>query len=121
MLYELTERDELLSIISDQHKDVYGMRPRGIYNDLPYKELVKVADSLNEQVKQAIADDERAEAAAILRFVAKLDEFRSLGAADEATAYRWYLQAEDLLDEMTDYVEYKFGLPYGYLSERFGE
>ena len=45
---DLTEREQLLTYISDCYKDVYGCRPRGIYNDYSVEELRSTLDRLVE-------------------------------------------------------------------------
>ena len=45
---ELTEREQLLTYISDVHKDAYGFRPRGSYSDYSVVELRAELDSLCE-------------------------------------------------------------------------
>ena len=36
---QLTEREQLLTYISDVHKDAYGFRPRGSYDNYSVVEL----------------------------------------------------------------------------------
>lgn len=119
MLYELDERSELLEIICDQHKDVYGFKPRGASYErlaaMTYEQLRAEADELNVLVQRSIEEDKAREAAAVTKFKARVAETLELGAADEATAIRWIMSAENA--DSTDELEYSLGLPYGYLNK----
>lgn len=55
----LEDFNDLAGVYSDLHKDVYGVRPRGVFNNITYSELVKKFDSLVkvfEVEKEAIAE-----------------------------------------------------------------
>ena len=43
---ELSEKEQLLTYISDVHKDAYGFRPRGDWTDWTVPELKKELDRL---------------------------------------------------------------------------
>ena len=49
---EMEQKAELLTFISDLHKDVWGSRPRGLYDDLPLDELKKVHSALCDQYEE---------------------------------------------------------------------
>ena len=49
---DLSERDQLLTYISDTHKDAYGFRPRGLYNDMSVQELKVELDRLYEAASE---------------------------------------------------------------------
>lgn len=107
---------EILGIISDLHKDVFGFRPSfEQYNNWSYRELVEVRDNLQMDVIDAIENEKKQQEYSVSRFEKMVEEAMELGASDRATAIRWVLQAEDVLTEDIEYAEYHFGLPYGYL------
>ena len=56
---ELSEKEQLLTYISDVHKDARGFRPRGMYNDYSVPELKKVLDDLSEEAHQEALRIER--------------------------------------------------------------
>ena len=58
---ELSEKEQLLTYISDVHKDARGFRPRGMYNDYSVPELKKVLDDLSEEAHQEALRIERME------------------------------------------------------------
>lgn len=118
-----TEREELLSYISDAHKDAYGFRPRGIYNELTIEQLRVEADRLSEAVADAIREQEAAQAAAAVIFEARIATLIEMGAGDRATAIRWDKQSyeDDYILEDESYYEYKNGLQYGYFRRQAEE
>lgn len=120
MLYELDERSELLEIIVSQHKDVYGFKPRGASYErlaaMTYEQLRAEADELNVLVAESIEQDKMRENAAVTVFKSRVADLIETGAADEATAIRWIMSAEDA--DTTEELEYSLGLPYGYLNKK---
>lgn len=117
-MYELDQRAELLEIIVNQHKDIYGFKPRGDafarYAAMTYEQLVKVADEFEIAVVAAINEDKERENRAVVKFEQLIVDTIELGAKDRQTAIDWILQAEDVDD--LGYLEYKFGLPYNYFK-----
>jgi hypothetical protein len=55
----LSPRDNLISLISDLHKDLCGFRPRGLYNweGMDIDDLGEEADYLEFQLRQAMEAD----------------------------------------------------------------
>ena len=49
---ELSEKEQLLTYISDVHKDAYGFRPRGTYNGMSVQELKVELDRLSEAASE---------------------------------------------------------------------
>jgi hypothetical protein len=124
MFTQLSQKDELIEIIVNQYKSAYGFKPRGSaytrLTEMSYTELQKEAEYLDGEVERSIQEEKSREALAVAAFEAKIADAMGLGAADEATAYRWLLQAEDLVGEPDEgYIEYNLGLPYGYLKGKF--
>jgi hypothetical protein len=66
-----------------------------------------------------IHDNERIrleeEAAAVVRFEARVASIIELGARDRAMALRWIHEAEDT-DGDDEYLCYRVGVPYGYIK-----
>lgn len=113
-------KQELLSIISDMHKDAYGIRPHGMdYCDMTEEELNLECDTLHEAVLESIAEEDSIQKGAIVRFEKKILELIETGAGDRATAIRWLQEAEE--DEQcigdSDYFCYINNLPYKYFKE----
>lgn len=114
---ELTVREQLLTTISDVHKDVYGFRFRGNTDHMSDADL---ENFLNELAADAEADairEREQEQEAAVRFEELVAEMISLGATDRETALRWLMDA----DEDSHYVEcdpyymnYRYGIPVNY-------
>ena len=61
---DYTEQEQLLTYISDVHKDAYGFRPRGQYDDWSVEdlkvELDRLVDYANEVYEQEQIEAEKA-------------------------------------------------------------
>jgi hypothetical protein len=112
---DLSEREQLLSIYSDMHKDVYGCRRYP--SEMTLEELKQALVRLEEDVVEEIAHQKEREARAIKDFEALISNTIKNGAIDRQNAIEWLRQAE--ADEWYDdgYFEYSNGLPYGYLAK----
>lgn len=106
--------------VSDLHKDAYGFRPSSYFWSLwmsaTADEKQTMWDDLLVALEQSIREEKDRHAAAELRFAEMIEKNIALGAADEQTAVRWILEAEELSDvDMmygSDYVAHLFDLPY---------
>ena len=113
---ELSEKEQLLTYISDVHKDARGFRPRGIYNDYSVPELKKVLDDLSEEAHQEALRIERMETENWKELKKHLSGLVDMGAKNFKQALAWDIQAEDCEHEgWTDYgfYCYKKGIAYG--------
>lgn len=107
-------------IVSDLHKDAYGFRPSSYFWSQwmagTDDEKQALWDNLLIALERSIQEEKDAHAAAELRFAEMIRKNIALGAADELTAVRWILDAEELSDvDMmygSDYVAFLFDLPY---------
>ena len=73
-----TERDDLLSYISDTYKSLYGIRPRGDTSGMTIEDLRTQADSLQEEVLAGI------------KLMKVLEERTRRNKADHRRAMRYY-------------------------------
>jgi len=106
--------------VSDLHKDARGFRPTEYF----WEEWTQCGDdnrqamwdSLCQELEDTMAAERDAYARAELEFHQRVQGAMLLGAADELTAIRWILEAEQLteydLAYGSDYVAFHFGLPY---------
>ena len=109
----MTNREDLISYISDAHKDLYGSRPRGFYDfaSMTEDELEKLGQDLSDFISVEIDEDRRREARAMVEFEKLIEKMMELGAADRMTAIRWIAEGTD--DEKdVDYICWTLGLPY---------
>ena len=107
------------NLYSDLHKDARGVRPGNAgYNywtSLTPAEKQVQWDGLIREMNQRIDDEQAEEQLAIGRFEAQVQKWIEIGAKTREDAIRWFHQAEDTNGD-GDYLCYRLGLPYGYVS-----
>ena len=109
----MTERDELLQIISDMNKDINGVRPSlAPFNSMSETELKAEIERLQPMVDEAVAHEQMIDAVCITRFNDEVATFIQQGAANRSTAIRWMLQAQgyDETPEDADFICYNNGI-----------
>ena len=117
---ELTLREQLLSTISDLHKDVYGVRWRGDASGMSDADLQSFLDSLGESMEREIEYQRQADIEAVEQFEARIVEVIAMGAGDRETALRWIIDAHFDEDAATHiehdsyYFNYEMHLPTNY-------
>lgn len=114
-MFEVTERDELLGLISDMHKDVYGFRPRHDMSGCTIADLRQEVADLQARIDVLVVEDRERQAQAILDFESRVDQIIATGAGDRETAVRWLLDGCDFPGD-SDFLEYQYDLPYGYIQ-----
>ena len=103
---QLTEREQLLTYISDVHKDAYGFRPRGSYDNYSVVELKDELDRLCEIAEEEYKRQQELEAEAYEALKKHLAELVNIGAKDFKEALAWDIEAEEC--EYEGYVDYGF-------------
>ena len=103
---QLTEREQLLTYISDVHKDAYGFRPRGSYDNYSVVELKAELDRLCEIAEEEYKRQQELEAEAYKALHKHLADLVSIGARDFKQALAWDIQAEDC--EHDGFIDYGF-------------
>ena len=109
----MTERDELLQIISNMGKDINGVRPSlAPFNSMSETELKAEIERLQPLVDEAVAHEQMIDAVCITRFNDEVATFIQQGAANRSTAIRWMLQAQgyDETPEDADFICYNNGI-----------
>lgn len=113
-MFEMSQREEMISILSDMSKDAYGFRMRKDYSSYTETDLREEMEFLQIQVNAQIEIDRANEEDAIARFESFIAKMMTDYGIDRATAVRWDMQAEDYEPwEIERYVWSK-GLPYTY-------
>lgn len=85
-----TERNDLLNIMSDMHKDAYGFRPRHInYDAFTDAELEAECDSYQEVMEKNESLEAKRLEADLETFEALINKTIALGAGNRKTALRW--------------------------------
>jgi hypothetical protein len=94
-----TEKEELLGLASDLHKDAYGMRSRGLYNEYSVEDLKEVLNKLSEIVSEQIEVEKYQEVADLVKFNELIEKTIELGASDRETAIKWIIESEELIED----------------------
>lgn len=113
---DLSEKDQLLSIYSDMHKDVYGCRHYP--SELTLEELKQALERLDEAMANEIEAQKERENIAIEDFEALIANTIKHGAINRENAIEWLRKAEGDDGYDDGYYEYSNSLPYGYLAEK---
>ena len=115
-MFSMTNRDDLLSIISDMGKEIHGVRPSlAPFTSHTESELCAEIERLQPLVDEAVEAEKQADAMSIARFNDEIGTFLQSGATNRTTAIRWMLQAQgyDESPESADYICYNNGInPY---------
>ena len=102
---QLSEREQLLTYISDAHKDAYGFRPRGQYgDDWSVEELRVELDRLCDYANEVYEQEQAAAEEAADEFDALVANTIASGAANREQAIRWLVEAEDVGHDMEFFV-----------------
>lgn len=108
-------------LFSDLYKDVNGFRPRGhrFYMDSTTdEERQEIWNATIEELDVVMNREREWKKEAIAKFETRIDQLIKIGAKTRETAIRWIREAQDEIDQMygDEYLEYSFGLPYGYIK-----
>lgn len=101
---QLSEKEQLLCYISDEHKSAYGFRPRGQYDDWSVEDLRAELDRLNEYANEVYEQEQKQEELCADKFEVLLADTIASGAKDRATALRWLVEAADVGYDMEHFV-----------------
>ena len=103
---ELSEKEQLLTYISDVHKDAYGFRPRGDWTDWSVVELRAELDRLHEAAEEAYKQQQALEAENYKALHKHFADLVNMGAKNFKQALAWDIQAEEC--EYEGYIDYGF-------------
>ena len=112
------------NIVSDLHKDAYGCRPGEYFwsswtSSSDAKKQV-IWDNLIADLDREMEREREAQAAAIVSFEKRiLDTMSVVVSADRGDVIRYFADMEDCNDDL-EYLEYRMGIPYGYITKEFG-
>lgn len=116
---DLSERDQLLTYISDTHKDAYGFRPRGDYSEMSVQELKDWLDRLYVDASEEAERIQNLEEKSWKELKSHLANLVDMGAKDFRQALDWDMQAEDCLHNgWKDYGFYCYNKRIAYSKER---
>ena len=93
---DLNTRHNILSFISDTHKEAYGFRPRGYdWDAYSIKELEALADNLAQEAEAEAYRVEAEATEAYQGFERAIASTVEAGAGNRATAIKWLYDAEE--------------------------
>ena len=116
---DLSEKEQLLTYISDTHKDAYGFRPRGLYNDMSVPQLKVELDRLCEAASEEADRIHNQEKRSWLALKSHYANLVDMGAKDFRQALHWDMQAEDCVHEgFKDFGFYCYHKRVSYSKER---
>jgi phage-related minor tail protein len=114
---EMSELEQLACEFSDFYKEAHGFRPRHVdTTSWTVEQFHSEFEELARVCKQNAEFRKEAEAAAAVRFEARIADLIASGAGDRATAIRWVAEAEEVHGDM-DYLCFLLGLDYGYFRQ----
>ena len=113
---ELSPLEQASWTYSDFFKEAYGFRPHLDTSSWTLEEFDMAFEELSKVCKENAAMRHAQEAAAVVRFEARIVDLIAIGAKDRTTAIRWIAEAEDCGSDMS-YLCFCLGLPYQYLLE----
>ena len=106
-------RNEMAAVFRDIYKDAYGIRPRFSTADWTIEDFEREFVSLQETIDYNYKIEKEAEQVSIKDFERFLSNSMSKNGIDRITALRWVIDGEYDIG----YVEYQYGLPYGYIEK----
>jgi hypothetical protein len=113
---EMTTLEQYACTYWDMYKDAHGIRPRGIdTSSWTEEDFLKEFEYLGQVIDREEVLRKESEAAAVVRFEARVASIQEMGAKDRAMALRWIHEAEGS-DGDDEYLCYCVGLPYGYFK-----
>lgn len=105
--------------VSDLHKDAYGFRPSqsfwATFAASNGDQKQAIWDDLIETLEASVARERTQEAKAIEAFERRVFELRGLGAKSFGMAISWLHQAYETEGD-DEFLEFKLGLPFGYIK-----
>ena len=106
-------RNEMAAVFRDVYKDAYGVRPRFSTADWSIEDFEREFVSLQETIDYNYKIEKEAEQVSIKDFERFVSNSMSKNGIDRITALRWIIDGEYDIG----YVEYQYGLPYGYIEK----
>ena len=113
---ELSPLEQASWTYSDFFKEAYGFRPHLDTSSWTLEEFDMAFEELSKVCKENAAMRDDQEAAAVVRFEARIADLIAIGAKDRAMAIRWIAEAEECGGDM-EYLCFLVGVPYGYFKE----
>ena len=101
---QLSEKEQLLTYISDEHKSAYGFRPRGQYDDWSVEDLRVELDRLNAYANEVYEEEQKHAEMCADKFDSYVNMTMATGAKTREVALKWILDAEEAHWDMEHFV-----------------
>jgi hypothetical protein len=108
-------RDEMAAVFRDMYKDAHGIRPRFDTSSWTIADFEKEFEFLQNTIEHNYKIEKEAEQVSIKDFERFVSASMSKNGIDRITALRWIIDGEYDIG----YVEFQYGLPYGYIEKEF--
>ena len=92
---QLSEKEQLVQYISDEHKSAYGFRPRGSYDHLTVVELRAELTYLNEEANRIYEEEQAHAKDCAVEYEKHIQSLIDLGASSRQIALWWDLDGDD--------------------------
>lgn len=113
---EMSDLEQASAIWWDLYKDVHGVRPRGVdTSNWTLEGFNAQINALSIALEEQNAEEQKNQALAVERFENRIRQHIMDGAGDRETALLWIKRDSGMGDDL-EYLEYRFSLPFGYLS-----
>ena len=110
---QLSEKEQLLQYISDEHKSAYGFRPRGSYDHLTVVELRAELTYLNEEANRIYEEEQAHAKDCAVEYEKHIQSLIDLGASSRQIALWWDLDGDDYFSfEYPDVEHYVWNLGF---------
>lgn len=105
------ERNDLISIMSDMHKDAYGFRPRNInYSAMTDEQLEAELNEYQEIIKRDLEEEAIMLEKDLKEFDELVEKTINMGAGNRETAIRWIVEGADDWD--AEAIVWRMGILY---------
>jgi len=104
----IEERNSMLQIYSDFHKDAYGFRPRYNYHSFSDEQLVEDFDTFGNQFDENEKEEAIQLEASIVAWDELIDKTVHMGAKTRANALRWIVESHNEWD--AEHIVWSHGL-----------
>lgn len=109
--------EDMQGAYSDLYKDVYGFRPRNFAGWDDYDALGKEIEYLYGELEHVFQREKEEQEIAVADFEKRIADTIAIGAGTRQDAIRWIAQGAGWADP--DFICHEFGLPYGYLGQKY--
>ena len=93
MAYTTEQRGQLLSDISDAHKDAYGFRPRTDSSNMSDEQIDAWYDDVCADANRVFEEETQQNVKSLSAWNVRLNKIMEMGAGDRITAIKWDMQA----------------------------